>query len=154
MTSRPAISSARVTGSLVRDHLDSRAEGGYLYGFKHKPERADRWRFEWTIRGVEYANCNCDYGCPCQFSSPTTHGNCEGVITGHIEEGHHDDTRLDGLDWVMMFWWPGEIAEGNGREQMVIDERADDDQREGLRRDFSTERIRSRGRPTSSCTTA
>ena len=89
---------------------------------------------EWTIRGVEYANCNCDYGCPCQFSSPTTHGNCEGVITGHIEEGHDDDTRLDGLDWVMMFWWPGEIAEGNGREQMVIDERADDDQREGLRR--------------------
>ena len=89
---------------------------------------------QWTIRGVEYANCNCDYGCPCQFSSPTTHGNCEGLITGHIDEGHYGDTRLDGLDWVMMFWWPGEIAEGNGKVQMVIDERADDDQREGLGR--------------------
>ena len=35
---------------------------------------------EWMIRGVEYGNCNCDYGCPCQFGSPTTHGNCEAVL--------------------------------------------------------------------------
>ena len=88
----------------------------------------------WMIRGVEYGNCSCDYGCPCQFGSPTTHGNCEGVIVGHIEEGNHGDTRLDGLDFAMMFWWPGEIAEGNGRQQVVIDERADDAQREALRR--------------------
>ena len=89
---------------------------------------------QWMIRGVEYGNCNCDYGCPCQFNSPTTHGNCEGVLGGHIEEGNHGDTRLDGLDFAMMFWWPGEVAEGNGRQQVVIDERADDAQREALRR--------------------
>jgi hypothetical protein len=56
------------------------------------------------------------------------------VITGHIEEGHYGDTQLDGLDWAMMFWWPGEIAAGNGKVQMVIDESADDDQRTGLER--------------------
>ena len=54
----------------------------------------------WTVRGVEYGNCNCDYGCPCQFNAPTTHGNCQGVLTGHIDEGHFGDTRLDGLNWT------------------------------------------------------
>jgi hypothetical protein len=89
---------------------------------------------QWTIRGIEYGNCNCNYGCPCQFNSPTTHGNCEGVLGGHIEEGNFGDTRLDGLDWAMCFWWPGEVAEGNGRQQVIIDERADDQQRAGLKR--------------------
>ena len=89
---------------------------------------------QWMIRGVGYGNCSCDYGCPCQFNSPTTHGNCEGVLTGHIEEGNHGGTRLDGLDFAMLFWWPGEVAEGNGRQQVIIDERADDAQREALKR--------------------
>lgn len=89
---------------------------------------------QWTIRGTEYGNCSCDYGCPCQFNSPTSHGNCEGVLSGHIEEGSFDDVPLGGLDWAMCFWWPGEIAEGNGRQQVIIDERADDAQREALRK--------------------
>ena len=87
---------------------------------------------QWTIRGKEFANCNCNYGCPCQFGSPTTHGNCEGVITGHIEEGNFGDVRLDGLDFAMLFWWPGEIAQGNGRIQQVVDESASEEQRDGL----------------------
>ncbi len=89
---------------------------------------------QWMLRGVNYANCNCNYGCPCQFNAPTSHGNCEGVVCGHIEEGYHGDTRLAGLDWAWMFWYPGEVAEGNGRAQFVIDERADDAQREALGR--------------------
>ncbi len=89
---------------------------------------------QWMVRGVEYGNCNCAYGCPCQFSAPTTNGNCEAVVTGHIEEGHFGDAKLDGLDWALLLWWPGEIADGNGRQQAIIDERADDDQREALRK--------------------
>ena len=89
---------------------------------------------QWKVRGVEYGNCNCAYGCPCQFNSPTTNGSCEALVTGHIEEGHFGDTKLDGLNWAMLVWWPGEIAEGNGRQQAIIDERADDDQREALRK--------------------
>ena len=91
---------------------------------------ADRW----MMKGVEYGNCNCNYGCPCQFNSPTTHGFCEAIATGHIEEGHFNDVRLDGLDWVMILQWPGEIADGNGKQQFIIDERADDDQFEALRK--------------------
>jgi len=89
---------------------------------------------QWMIRGVEYSNCNCAYGCPCPVSAPTTNGNCEAVLTGHIEEGHFGDTKLDGIDWALLLWWPGEIAAGNGRQQAIIDERANDDQREALRK--------------------
>lgn len=91
---------------------------------------ADRW----MIRGVEYTNCNCNWGCPCQFNAPTTHGFCEAVAGGLIEEGHFNDVRLDGLHWVMLLQWPGEIAAGGGRQQAIIDERGSPAQREALRK--------------------
>ncbi len=91
---------------------------------------ADRW----TLRGTEYVNCNCRWGCPCQFGAKTTYGHCEGIAAGHIEEGTFNDTRLDDLDWVLLVSWPGEIAEGNGTEQVILDARADAAQREGLRK--------------------
>jgi hypothetical protein len=56
------------------------------------------------------------------------------VTGGQIDEGHHGDVRLDGLDWAMILKWPGEIAAGNGRQQFIIDERADPAQREALGR--------------------
>ncbi len=28
---------------------------------------------KWMINGMEFGNCNCAWGCPCQFSAPTTH---------------------------------------------------------------------------------
>ncbi len=87
---------------------------------------------KWMLRGVEYSNCNCNYGCPCQFNAPTTYGHCEAVAAGLIEEGYFNQTKLDGLKWAMLLYWPGEIAEGNGRQQAIIDENADDAQRAAL----------------------
>ncbi len=89
---------------------------------------------QWMIRGVEYANCNCAWGCPCQFGAPTTNGWCEAVVSGQISEGYFNDTRLDGLNWVLLLKWPGEIAAGNGKQQAIIDERADVAQREAIRK--------------------
>ncbi len=86
----------------------------------------------WMLRGTQFANCNCDWGCPCQWNSPTTHGHCEAIEAGHIAEGEYDGTRLDGLNYAMLVQWPGEIADGNGREQFIIDERADEAQRAAL----------------------
>ncbi len=88
----------------------------------------------WTLRGAEFGNCNCAWGCPCQFNAPTTHGFCEAVIGGHVAEGHFNDVRLDGLDWALLLQWPGEIAAGGGKQQAIIDERADESQREALRK--------------------
>jgi hypothetical protein len=51
----------------------------------------------WEIKGHEFGNCNCDYGCPCQFHALPTHGHCHGLAVFDIEKGFHGTTRLDGL---------------------------------------------------------
>ena len=51
-----------------------------------------------------------------------------------IEEGYFNDTSLDGFCFVMLVKWPGEIADGNGRQQVFIDKRAKPAQREALRK--------------------
>lgn len=89
---------------------------------------------QWLIRGTSFASCNCDWGCPCQFNSPSTHGHCQFASGGFIEEGYLGDIRLDGLGWAEIGYWPGEIAEGNGKLQVIIDANANDAQREALRK--------------------
>lgn len=87
---------------------------------------------DWRLEGVEFASCNCNWGCPCQFSSPPTHGKCEAVVSMRIDKGHFEDQVLDGLCWVGTFAWPGAIHEGNGRCQVFIEERATPEQRAAL----------------------
>ena len=87
---------------------------------------------EWEVKGTEFANCNCSYGCPSQFNGLPTHGNCRYVAGFQIEQGHFGDVKLDGLRAVTMATWPGAVHEGNGTMQMVIDERADARQRDAL----------------------
>ena len=41
---------------------------------------------KWTIHGREFANCNCTYGCPCQFNALPTHGRCWAVVGIQIVE--------------------------------------------------------------------
>ena len=89
---------------------------------------------QWIIRGSEFVNCNCAFGCPCQFNSPSTNGYCEAVGSALIEEGNFNDISLDGLCFVLLLKWPGEIAEGNGQQQLIIDESANPEQREALRK--------------------
>ena len=87
---------------------------------------------EWSIKAREFANCNCSYGCPCQFNAPPTYGNCEAVLAVEIDEGHFGEVKLDGLRTAGIYSWPGAVHEGNGTMQLVVDERADERQRESL----------------------
>jgi len=89
---------------------------------------------QWMIRGSEFSNCNCAFGCPCQFNSPSTNGYCEAIGSVLIEEGNFNDISLDGLCFVMLLKWPGEVAGGNGQQQLIIDESANSEQREALRK--------------------
>ena len=86
----------------------------------------------WEIRGRELVNCNCSYGCPCQFNALPTQGFCEAVATFLIEEGHYGDVRLDGLAAAMVVHWPGPIHLGQGKCQPVIDSKASPEQRDAL----------------------
>ncbi len=91
----------------------------------------------WTIRALEFSNCNCSYGCPCQFNGLPTHGHCRAVVGFQIETGRHGDTKLDGLKVAGIFKWPGPIHMGQGEAALVIDKRADPAQREALLRILS-----------------
>ncbi len=86
----------------------------------------------WEFKSHTYDNCNCSVSCGCQFNEPTTHGNCYFAYTGTIVEGHFNGTPLAGLNWSLMCIFPGEIAEGNGKRQIIIDARADASQRAAL----------------------
>jgi hypothetical protein len=89
---------------------------------------------KWTIKGKEFINCNCAYGCPCQFNALPTHGFCEAVCGFQIDSGFHGETRLDGLRFVGIFHWPGPIHEGKGEAAVVVEARANPKQRELLLR--------------------
>ena len=92
---------------------------------------------DWHLTGRTFAHCNCAYGCPCQFNALPTHGNCEAVVGIMIDEGHHGDTKLDGLKFGGVFSWPAAIHEGHGQAVPIVEERASPSQREAILRIMS-----------------
>lgn len=86
----------------------------------------------WEIHALEMANCNCAYGCPCQFNALPTHGRCEASVAFQIDKGHYGDVPLDGLRMAMVAKWPGPIHMGDGHMQIIIDEAATPAQRAAL----------------------
>jgi hypothetical protein len=87
----------------------------------------------WNVKGVLIIACNCDYGCPCNVNARPTHGHCEGGWTWQIEQGVFGDTRIDGLNIGLYADWPAAIHEGNGIATTLVDDRANETQREALR---------------------
>lgn len=92
---------------------------------------------QWALHGREFTNCNCSYGCPCQFNALPTYGNCRAVIGIQIDKGFHGDTKLDGLRVAGIFRWPQAIHLGNGEGLPIVDKRASEAQRNALLRIMS-----------------
>ncbi|PJG45863.1 hypothetical protein CAF53_16525 [Sphingobium sp. LB126] len=86
----------------------------------------------WKLKGREFANCNCEYGCNCQFGGLPDKGHCQAAVGIAIDEGHHGDTDLSGLNIAGVFRWPGPIHEGQGECVAFVDERATQAQRNAL----------------------
>jgi hypothetical protein len=87
---------------------------------------------DWEFQATEFVNCNCDYGCPCQFNALPTYGDCKAIAAYQIDKGHFGDVKLDGLKVVGVFQWPKAIHEGDGRAFLIVDERASEAQRAAL----------------------
>jgi hypothetical protein len=87
---------------------------------------------DWRLEGEWLKNCNCAFGCPCDFNAKPTHGECKGFLGMRIAKGHFNGTRLDGLSFFVTVHFPGPLHEGNGQAQPIIDERASPEQREAL----------------------
>lgn len=87
---------------------------------------------DWRLEGEWIKNCNCAFGCPCDFNAPPTNGDCKGLVGMRITRGHFEGTSLDGLVFAATVDFPGALHLGNGAMQPIIDERATPDQRDAL----------------------
>lgn len=91
----------------------------------------------WAMNGTLMVACNCDYGCPCNVNGRPTTGKCEGGWTWVVDTGRYASTTLDGLTFSILADWPGAIHEGGGHVVPIVDERANDAQRDALLRIMS-----------------
>lgn len=87
---------------------------------------------DWRLEGDWIKNCNCAFGCPCDFNARPTLGFCKGLVGLRITKGHYKDTKLDGLCFIVAVSWPGALHEGNGEMQPIVEEKATPEQREAL----------------------
>ena len=87
---------------------------------------------KWKMEADYLQACNCDYGCPCEFSAPPTQGNCQGLGAWRIIRGRYGKLPLDGLAFGFAAHWPKALHEGNGTVCMFFDEKASPQQREAL----------------------
>lgn len=86
----------------------------------------------WRLEGEWIKNCNCAFGCPCDFNARPTNGFCKGLVGMRVTKGSYEDVSLDGLSFFVTVDFPGALHEGNGQAQPIIDERATPAQREAL----------------------
>jgi hypothetical protein len=86
----------------------------------------------WWLSGWLVGECNCAWGCPCNFDAPPTYGFCDGMYTLVVREGAYGDARLDGVVFLMGGHSPAAIHEGNGTSLLIMDERMTDDQRAAI----------------------
>jgi hypothetical protein len=93
----------------------------------------------WRIAGDWFDNCSCAVACPCTFAQPPDNEICESVLFWHIRSGHFGDVALDGLSFVRVGRWEGDLWAGKakGSAGVFIDERADERQAVALPRIFS-----------------
>lgn len=87
---------------------------------------------DWRLEGEWMKNCNCAFGCPCDFNARPTLGFCKGMVAMHIKKGHFGPTKLDGVKFAATVDFPGALHEGNGQLQPIIDQGASPAQREAL----------------------
>lgn len=87
---------------------------------------------DWRFKADYVETCNCNYGCPCNFSGFPTGGFCRALVFFHIKGGNYGSTKLDGFEVVHAASWPKAIHEGNGTTQLFITKSANEQQREAL----------------------
>jgi len=87
---------------------------------------------KWFLKADYVETCNCDFGCPCNFSGFPTYGYCRAMTLYHIRSGSYGKVKLDGLDVVYTASWPKAIHEGNGTFQLFVTKKASREQRDAI----------------------
>ena len=94
----------------------------------------------WHAKGQWFDVCRCNVPCPCSWAEPPDDDYCESILVWHIGEGRFGDIPLDGLNVVAVASFRGDLWAGTHSEPkmgVLLDERADEGQREALQLIFS-----------------
>jgi hypothetical protein len=91
----------------------------------------------WRLRGSDFESCNCDAICPCRTidSVPggrSTYGECLGVLSWVIEEGHAEEVSLNGLKVALATRYDDDEPGSPWSFVIYVDARADPAQRDAL----------------------
>jgi hypothetical protein len=89
----------------------------------------------WTASGRYYETCSCDFVCPCilqQMSVEPTAGTCTFAMAFQVERGKYGSVSLDGLGFIVLGLTPEAMGKGNWSVGLVIDERANAEQRDAI----------------------
>jgi len=94
-------------------------------------------RVTWRIRGSYFESCNCDAVCPCRRidgvpGGRSTYGECLGVLSWVIEQGHAGEVSLDGLKVALATRYSDDEPGSPWSFVVYLDERADGAQRDAL----------------------
>ena len=84
------------------------------------------------LKGHLLGACNCAWGCPCNFEQPPSFGTCEGVYLWQVDAGHYNGVDLAGLVISEVSTFPEAIHLGNGTSVYLVDERANEAQRQAI----------------------
>src|SRR5271167_4789186 len=90
---------------------------------------------QWTMLGEDMESCNCDYLCPCVYTNPqgpATYDHCTAALVFRIDAGRYGDMTLDGLKFALVIRSGKVMADGNWIFAGIVDERANDAQRQAL----------------------
>ena len=91
----------------------------------------------WRIAGRYFESCNCDAICPCRRidgvpGGRSTYGECLGVLTWEIDEGHSGPCSLDGLKVALATRYHDDEPSSPWSHVVYVDQDADEAQRTAL----------------------
>jgi hypothetical protein len=89
----------------------------------------------WQVSGKYYETCSCDFVCAClpmQMAVMPTKGSCTFAMAFQIGHGHYGAVPLDGLGFIVLGFTPGAMGNGNWSVGVIVDERANSDQRDAI----------------------
>jgi hypothetical protein len=86
----------------------------------------------WSLEGDFYENCSCDAICPCTWSNlahkATRDDYCRFALAFDVDKGEIEGVDVSGTSFVMIADTPPNMADGNWRVGVIIDDGANEEQ--------------------------
>ena len=87
---------------------------------------------QWKLDGTYMEACTCETPCPCTMLNDPTEGTCTALVAWHIDQGHFNGVSLDDLNVVVALHTPGNMADGNWKAAVYLDDQASAKQQDAL----------------------